>query len=105
MKAQPNNWPKTAPDYHSPEGWEVEKRMAMESLRQQFTPSVFNTDNAKVLLKNFKYELEVLSNKYYFSELHTADIKHSPVFEGIFDLLYKAEKTAFALEVALNGDQ
>jgi hypothetical protein len=102
MQTQPNNWPKDAPNYHSPEGWEVEKRMAMESLRQQFKPVGINEDEAKVLIKTFRRELELLQNKYYFSQLHTADIKHMPVCQGVFDLLYKAEKAAFALEAKLS---
>ncbi len=35
MRTQPENWPIGAPEYHSKEGWELEKKMALETIKEQ----------------------------------------------------------------------
>lgn len=34
---EPTNWPVNAPAYHSPEGWEFEKKLAYDKIRQELT--------------------------------------------------------------------
>lgn len=61
----------------------------------------YSLAEAKQLLGKLKRELEVMQNKYYFTDVHTADLEINPLFEGVFDHLYKAEKAIMKLEAEL----
>jgi hypothetical protein len=79
----PQNWPKDAPAYHSPEGWVFEKELAKQALLKRFKRPTLAERSHKAVSKS-KALLTI--NWFLFQAAQTNDMRYHLIAKRLFDI-------------------
>lgn len=84
-KLNPLNWPKEAPEYLSPEGWEYEKKMAREAVLAQLSGRSGGEQQyePKFLWLGYKHVSGTYQAKRYFTDLDLTEAIESDLVEEV----------------------